>query len=320
MSGSASPILAGLIALALVIGGVWWVATVDQMMRLRVAGAGWRVGAFMNPVRSAVRLLCKESRSTEVPDKPLWLVAPVLLVALVLAALAVMPLAPGVIGADLSVGVVYFTAMFALVMVAVFAAGWGPNSKYPLVAGYRFIGLMLAYEMPFAITIIAVALPAESLALSDIVASQQAILWNVALQPVGFLIYLVCALAVAFWGPFEMIDSADLAGGAELELGGAPLAAWRFGHYALLLATSAFAVPLFLGGGQGPWLTPVAWSVIKVAAVAALLVSVRHWMPRIRLDWFMKVAWVFLIPLSLVNLFLVGLLMLLFPGFFQGSS
>jgi NADH-quinone oxidoreductase subunit H len=218
----------------------------------------------------------------------------------------------------LSVGVVYFTAIFALVMVAVFAAGWGPNSKYPLIAGYRFIGLMLAYEMPFAITIIAVALPAESLALGDIVAAQKAILWNVVLQPVGFLIYLLCALAVAFWGPFDVIDSADLAGGAELEMGGAPLAVWRFGHYALLLATSAFAVPLFLAGGHGPWLPPAFWSVLKVLLVGSVLVALRHLLPRLRLDRFMKVAWIFLIPLSLVNLFLVGLLILLFPGFFGG--
>ena len=321
MSGAFDPWAAPL-ALALVLAGTWWLATVDALVRARVAGAGWRAVALapVDPLRSALRLLLKEARATEVPDSALWRAAPVLLVGTVLAALAVMPLAPDLIGADLSVGVVYFTAMFALAMVAVFAAGWGPNSKYPLIAGYRFIGLMLAYEMPFAITIIAVALPAESLALGDIVAAQKAILWNAILQPVGLLIYLLCALAVAFWGPFEIIDSPDLAGGAELEMGGAPLAAWRFGHYALLLATSAFAVPLFLAGGHGPWLPPAAWSVLKVLLVASLLVSLRHLLPRLRLDWFMKVAWIFLIPLSLVNLFLVGLLMLLFPGFFAGRA
>ncbi|HEX5796170.1 MAG TPA: NADH-quinone oxidoreductase subunit H, partial [Geminicoccaceae bacterium] len=207
MSGAFHP-WAAAVALALVLAGVWWLATVDRLVRTGVAGAGWRAAALapVDPLRSGLRLLFKEARPTEVPDRALWRGAPVLLVGLVLAALAVMPLAPDLIGADLSVGVVYLTAMFALVMVAVFAAGWGPNSKDPLSAGYRFIGLMLAYEMPFAITIIAVALPAESLALGDIVAAQKAILWNVVLQPMGFLIYLVCALAVAFWGPFEVIS------------------------------------------------------------------------------------------------------------------
>ena len=112
---------------------------------------------------------------------------------------------------------------------------------------------------------------------------------------------VVSALAVAFWGPFEMIGSADLAGGVELELSGAPLAVWRFGHYALLLATSAFAVPLFLGGGAGVWLPPEAWSAIKVLTVSGLLVAAGHLLVRRRLDSFMKRAWIALIPLSLAQ-------------------
>ena len=169
MSGTAHSWLALPLILALVPLGVWLLATVDRLAWATRAGSG--IGAaLVAPVRGALRLLFKEFRATERPDQALWLAAPLLLLTLVFAALAVMPLAPGLIGADLSVGVVFFTAMFALVMVAAFAAGWGPNSKYPLSAGYRFIGLMLAYEMPFAITIIAVALPAESLALGEIVA------------------------------------------------------------------------------------------------------------------------------------------------------
>jgi NADH-quinone oxidoreductase subunit H len=303
------------VALALVVGGVWWLATMDSLIMAGIPGDRL-TRSLLAPVRSALRLLLKEQRDTEVPDRLLWYGAPVLLMTAVMAALVVMPLAQGTIGADLSVGVVYFTAMFALVVVAVFAAGWGPDSKYPLIAGYRFIGLMLAYEMPFAITIIAVALPAQSLALGDIVHNQQTVLWNVILQPAGFLVYLVSALGVAFWGPFGMVTSRELAGGVEAEMSGAQLGLWRFGHYALLLAVSAFAVPLFLAGGAGPWLPPWAWSVIKVLLVASLLVATRHLLPRLRLDWFMKMAWIALIPISLVNLFLVGLLMLLFPGFF----
>ena len=306
---------AALGALALVAFGVWFVATVDSLV------GAWRAGgrpgrAAILPLASGARLLRSEFRPTERPDPVLWLGAPVLLVTLVMAALAVMPLAPGVIGADLDVGVVYFTAMFALTTVAAWAVGWGPNSKYPLIAGYRFVGLMLAYEMPFAITIIAVALPAESLSVAAIVAAQKDVIWNALLQPLGFAIYLICAVGVAFWGPFEQVGSADLAGGAELELSGPPLAVWRFGHYALLLATSAFAVPLFLGGDAGPVLPGWLWTLVKVAGVAGVLVATRHLVPRVRLEAFMWTAWVWLIPLALGNLFLVGLIMLLFPGFF----
>lgn len=316
MSALGELILPALAALGLTALGVAWLALVDRLVGAAVAGNGGYGRAIAAPFRSGLRLLFKEFRSTERPDRALWLSAPILLNALVLAALVVMPLSPGAVGADLSVGVVFFTAMFALVMVAAFAAGWGPNSKYPTYAGYRFIGLMLAYEMPFAITIIAVALPAESLSVVAIAESQRVAPWNLVVQPLGFAIYVVSALAVAFWGPFEMIGSADLAGGVELELGGAPLAVWRFGHYALLLATSAFAVPLFLGGGAGAWLPPEAWSAIKVLAVSGLLVAAGHLLVRRRLDSFMKRAWIALIPLSLANLFLVGLLLLVVPGLF----
>jgi hypothetical protein len=134
-------ILAAPVARVLVALGVRWFTTVDRLAAAGVSGFRWRamMAAPLAPIRSGLRLLLKESRRTETPDLLLWRAAPVLLVTLMLAALAVMPLAPGAIGADLSVGVVFFTAMFALAMVAVFAAGWGPNSKYPLIAGYRFI-------------------------------------------------------------------------------------------------------------------------------------------------------------------------------------
>jgi NADH-quinone oxidoreductase subunit H len=319
-AGTVNP-LAPLIALALVLAGVWYLAVVDRLAGALAGGAGWRPrDAVMEPARESLRLLFKESRPTERPDALLWTAAPLLLVALGFAALTVMPLSPALIGADIGVGVVYLTAMIALVLVAVFASGWACNSKYPLLGGFRFVGLGLAYEMPYAITIIAVALPAESLRLGAIVAVQQETLWNALLQPLGFAIYLICALTVAFRAPFDVNQSPDLAGGSELELGGAPLLVWRLGRYVLLLTTSAFAVPLFLGGGAGPWLPDALWTVIKVMIVAGGLTALAHWLGRARLDRFMKIAWVALIPLSLLNLFLVGLVMLVFPGFFAGGT
>jgi NADH-quinone oxidoreductase subunit H len=302
--------MTALAALALVVLGVAWLALVDALL---AAPPGRRTAAVLLPARSVVRHLHKEFRPSEHPDRPLWFAGVLLLPTLALASLTVLPLAPGVIGADLSVGVVFFTAMFALTLMAAFWAGWGPNSKYPLIAGYRFVGLMLAYEMPLAITIIAVALPAESLALGTIVERQQAGLWNLALQPLGFLIYLVCALAVPFWGPFNVVNAPELAGGVRAELSGGPQLVWRFGQYALLLALAAFAVPLFLAGGAGPWLPPWAWSILKILLMGALLVWLGRRIPRIPLPWFMERAWVVLIPLSLLNLFLVGLLILIWP-------
>jgi NADH-quinone oxidoreductase subunit H len=301
---------AALVALGLVVLGVVWLALLESLIG---AAPGRRGAALVDCVRTGWRHLYKEFRPTERPDRPLWLAGPLLLLTLSLAAMTVLPLSPELVGADLSVGVVFLTAMFALTLAAAFWTGWGPNSKYPLISSYRFVGLMLAYEMPLAITIIAVALPAESLSVSTIVATQQQGLWNVVLQPLGLLIYLICALAVPFWGPFNLVNAPELAGGARAELAGAPLLVWRFGQYALLLALAAFAVPLFFAGGAGPWLPAWAWSVLKILLMGALLVWLGWRLPRVRLEWFMDRAWVVLIPLSLANLFLVGLLILLWP-------
>ena len=304
--------LAPPLALVLVILGVAWLAWVN-----RLAGdlARGRVGleTLIGPPREMLRDLHKEFRLTERPDLPLWLGAPLLLLTLTMASLTVLPLSPDWVGADSSVGVVFFTAMFALTLVAAYWAGWGPNSKYPLIAGYRFVGLMLAYEMPLAITVIAVALPAESLSVSSIAATQQAAYWNALTQPLGLVIYLLCALAVPFWGPFNVVNAPELAGGALVELSGAPKLLWRFGQYALLLTTSAFAVPLFFGGGAGPWWPAPVWSLVKIALVSGFLVALGHGLGRLRLDRFMWWAWVVLIPLSLLNLFLIGLLILIWP-------
>lgn len=304
---------AAMMALLLVLIGIAALAMLDALLRARLAHQPWRGGVLTRPFRQAFRSIFKEFRPTEHPDLALWLAAPVLLLSAVMAALAVMPLSPDWIGADLRVGIVFFTAQFALVSAAVYLAGWGPNSKYPLIAGYRFIGLMLAYEMPWAITIIAVALPASSLQLGAIVAAQGH-LWNVILQPLGFVLYLICALGIAFWGPLNLVTSSDLAGGVKAELSGAPLLVWRLGHYGLLLAVSAFAVPLFLGGAAGPWLPGPLWTVLKTLLIATLLLWISHRLPHIELEQFMKWAWILLIPLALLNIFLVGGMLLLWPG------
>lgn len=306
--------LAGPAALGLVALGVWLLAAFETALAARAAGTRPGPAALLAPLAAGALHLRREFRPTEHPDLALWLAAPVLLLTLTLTALSVLPLAPGWAGAQLPIGLVFFTAQFALVIPAVFLAGWAPNSKYPQLAGYRFVGLFLAYEMPFAITLIATALPAGSLALPDIVAAQHTGVWNVLTQPLGFVVYLLCVLGIAFYGPLDVVSRADLAGGVEAELSGAPLGLWRFARRALLLASAAFGAVLFLGGGAGPLLPAWLWTLLKTGALAALLVWVRVRVPVLALERVMAWAWVALIPLSLVNLFVLGLLVLCFPG------
>lgn len=291
------------------------VALATAAAALDAAGAaladGRRVGVtvLLDPLREAVRLLAKQRATTTLPEATGWRIGSAMVLIVPVLASAVVPLAPGVVLSDLSIGIVWWTAFMALLWVALYLVGWGGNAAYPLVAGYRFIAQALAYEMPLAITIVTVGLIAESLRVGAIVQAQAG-LWYVVWMPVGFAVYLVAAAALSFWGPFATPVAADVAGGVTAELAGADRLVFAVGRYVVLAAAAAFAVPVFLGGGAGPLLPPAAWTVIKTATVLALLVAARWRLPLLRMDRFEEVAWVVLIPATLVQLFVVCVIVL----------
>lgn len=275
------------------------------------AAEGRRVSAteLGTPLREAARLLLCQRRTTVAADTVVWRFGASAVAVLAFLAAAVVPIAgPAVV--DLHVGVVWWTAVMALLWVAVYLVGWGVNSAYALIGGYRYVAQALAYEMPLAITVITVAVAAESLRVGDVVAAQQR-LWFVLWMPVGFAIYLACAVALAFWGPFDTPVGRDLAGGAVVELSGVDRLVLLAGRYLVLVVAAAFAVPMFLGGGAGPLLPDWLWSLLKTVAVVALLVTAKWRLPTIRMDRFEEFAWVVLIPVALVQLFGVCVVVLL---------
>jgi len=293
------------------LGLLAWIAVVlNGVVGAVLAGRSPGAAHLAAPGRDAMRLLLKARSTTPLPDALLWRFGVVIVFTVPLLAAAVIPLAPGVAVADLSVGVVWWTALMALLWVGVFLVGWGANSAYPLVGGYRFIAQALAYEMPLAIVVITVGLLAGSLQLSRIVAMQAEGLWFAAWAPVAFLVYLMAASAQAFWGPFSTPVASDLAGGVKAELAGVDRLVFMIGRYLALVVAAAFAVPLFLGGHHGPLLPGWLWIVVKTLGVLALLVAGRWLWPRVRLDRFEEFAWVVLIPLTLMQLFVVGALVL----------
>jgi NADH-quinone oxidoreductase subunit H len=231
----------------------------------------------------------------------------VLLVAAAMASLAT-PLGRWVV-ADLDVGVVWFNAMEIVAWAAVWLAGWGPNSAFALIGGYRFVAQGLAYELPHMFALTTVAIGAGSLRVADIVAAQQD-LWFVVWQPVAFLAYLVSVLAMSFSRPFDQATGADLAGGARAELSGVDRLVLVTGQKVLLVSGAAMAVPLFLGGGAGPVLPDWLWSLVKTAAVLALLVWAGRRTPTIRVERFMEVAWMVLIPATLLQALFVSIVVI----------
>jgi NADH-quinone oxidoreductase subunit H len=266
------------------------------------------LGAALAPLREVARLLGQQRRRTFMADLLLQRVGIFGLVTAALLASVVLPLGGRAV-VDPAVGIVWFNAMEVCVWGALWLTGWGPNSVYPLVGGYRFVAQGLAYELPHMFALITVALGAGSLRVGDVVRAQQG-LWFAVWMPVAFVIYLISAVAMAFWGPMNQAIGHDIAGGVTAELSGPDRLIFQAGRYALLAVAAAAAVPLFLGGGGGPLLPPWLWTLLKTVAVLAALVWARHRLPTIRMDRFMWVSWMVLIPAALAQLLVVGIVVL----------
>ncbi len=226
-------------------------------------------------------------------------------------AFAVLPLAPGLIITNLATGALFVNAALAYVMVALLMAGWGPDGAYAMVGGWRFLGQLIAYSMLIVMPITAVAMRAESLMTTEVVGSQST-LWNTLYQPVGLVVFAVAAMAVCFLPPFDLPTApGELAGGVAAEYTGWRLAVFRLAR-ALLVVTLAAAITVFyLGGWFGPVLPPWAWSAIKTLVVAAAMLLVGRYVPRLREEHLLAWCWKYGIPLALFNIFYVGVLLLL---------
>jgi NADH-quinone oxidoreductase subunit H len=293
---------------AVMCAGVYLVAVVDQLVFSLIARTSPRE-LFLGPLRAVAAAAVQRPSATERPDVQAWWFAPALLLGLAAVALAVVPFGPETAVADSRSGFVIFAAAVAFVMVAVYLHGWAANSMPSLIGGYRFIALALSYQIPFLLALLATALPAESLAVGEIVRAQEP-LWNVVRQPLGLPIYLVVGVGVAFWGPLNLPDARDVGGGTEIEVSGAPLLLWRVARAAMLVSIAAMGAAAWLGGWFGPWLPGPAWMALKTVLILVVLVSSRHLFARVRLEQFVTVAWAVLIPLALVDVFVSGVLLL----------
>lgn len=272
------------------------------------AGRAVPSGTVLQPVREAARLLVVRRRRTRHPDALLWRVGGGTLFVTAVLAAAVVPIgdAPVVRSA---VGVVWFNAAETLLWAALWLTGWGANSVAGLIGGYRFLAQALAYELPMMLALITAALGAGSLDVVQVATAQED-LWFVVWMPVAFVVFLVAALALSFWGPFSQPVGSDAAGGVLAELSGVDRLAVLVGRYAWLAAAAGMSVPLFLGGGAGPLLPSWLWWLAKTLAVLAVLVWARWRWPVVRVDRFEEIAWVVLLPAIVVQALVVSLVVI----------
>jgi NADH-quinone oxidoreductase subunit H len=269
----------------------------------RHLGLGRRAGAVL---WETARLLRQRRRTTVSPDALLWRVgtASPLVVAFLMA--VVIPVA-GWSVADPVVGVVWFNALDVALWLTLWSAGWGANSAYAMIGGYRFLAQALGYELPLMFALTAPAVAAGSLRVGDVVAAQHG-MWFVVWMPVAFLAFLGAVAGFSLWGPLAYPAGREIAGGVLAEPSGVDRLVLLAGRYALLAAGSGMATALFLGGGSGPLLPGWLWSVLKTAVVLAALVAVRGRLPVLRADRVMGLAWLVVLPLVLVQLLVVSVL------------
>lgn len=312
---SALPPLLAVAVVGGVLGvGVCALVLLDSALGAVVAGTGRGLRALGGETVGRAALAWRQRGSlTERPDVALWLLAPGLYGACAAVAVAVVPLADGVAVADVRTGVVVFGAVEVLTMVAVYLHGWSANSYLSLIGGYRFVAMVLSTLLVSMFVLIAAALPAQSLAFGAIVADQAG-LWNIIRQPLGLPLWLAVGLATTFWGPCNLADATDLAGGTAAETSGLHRLAWAAARRAMLVAYAVVGAAVLLGGHHGPWLAGWLWMALKSLAVLVLLLVVGHLVGRWRAERVVTVAWTVLLPLSFVHLVQVGVLALATRG------
>ncbi|MBW6390897.1 complex I subunit 1 family protein [Billgrantia antri] len=295
-------ILPWLLAWLMVGLGAYLVAVLDRLLATGSARDG---SVWLAPLASAAWLMTQQATTTEAPDAPAWRLAPALYLALAATGLALVPWSPTLVGVDLATSLVLWGSLEALATVVIFLHGWSANAHLALIGAYRYVALGLSYLLISMFVLIGVALPAESLRLTEVVAAQTS-LWHVVSQPLGLPLFLMVGLGLTFWGPLDLADSTDLSGGTAVERSGPPRLVWALARAAMLVAFSAIAATAFLGGWLGPWLPGPAWLLIKSLAVLVALLWLGRRLPRFAPERCVTLMWVVLLPLSFIDLIWAG--------------
>jgi NADH-quinone oxidoreductase subunit H len=270
-----------------------------------------RVGPFgiLQSIADALKLLSKEIFIPPFADTRFYLLAPVLVATSVLVSFVVVPIGPGLSwAADLNVAVLFVLAMSSINAYGVFLGGWSSNSKYPLIGSVRAIAQLISYELSLALAVMGVVLLSGSFSMSGIVEAQK--VPYALLQPVGFLIFLICGVAETHRLPFDLPEAEnELTAGFNTEYGGMIFALFFLGEYMGMLLIAALTTTLFLGGWRGPFLpwAGVLWFALKTGGVVLVFYWLRTSLPRLRYDQLIAFGWKFLLPLALVNIMVTAL-------------
>jgi NADH-quinone oxidoreductase subunit H len=298
--------------LAMVMGFIWFERRAIAIMQARLGPN--RVGPFglLQPVADVLKLLTKEDVVPAKGDRWVHWLAPVVAVAPMLMIFAVVPFQGGALLADLNIGILYVVAISSVTTVGVFMAGWSSNNKYSLLGAMRQVASVVSYEIPVVLSLVGVILLTGSLSLTQIVQAQD--IPFILLQPLGFLLFFIGALAEINRAPFDLMEAdSEIVAGFNTEYSGMKWGLLFLAEYGEALAISAIVTTLFLGGWRGPLLPPWLWFLVKVGLVFFVIIWIRATLPRVRIDQLMALAWKFLFPLAILNLLITAAEILAWP-------
>ena len=294
------PLLLGVVMALYADRKIW--AAVQKRRGPNVVGP---YGLFQVPA-DGLKFIFKEIILPDGSDKTVFLIAPIITLALSIAAWAVVPVQAGVVLANINVGVLYIFAISSLGAYGILMAGWSSNSKYPFFGALRSAAQMVSYEVSIGFVIITVLLCVGSLNLTEIVMAQKTMWFFIPLFPM-FIVFFISALAETNRPPFDLPEAeSELVAGYQTEYSGMPFVLFLFGEYINILLMCAMTTILFLGG----WLPPIdiyplnavpgfVWFLLKVTFVFYLFAMVKAFVPRYRYDQLMRLGWKVFLPLSL---------------------
>ena len=258
-----------------------------------------------------LKLFFKEDWIPPLADKFVFVIAPAIVVVTVLLSFVVIPFAPGVIVADMNIGILFFLAMSSMCAYSIILGGWASNNKYSLLGAMRGAAQMISYEVFMGLAVMGVVLQAGSFSLHTIVEAQRG-LWFIVPQFVGFVIFLIAGIAETHRLPFDIPEAeSELIAGFHSEYSGMKFGMFFVGEYLGIMLISCVITCLYFGGWMGPdFLPPLVWFIIKMFAFISLFILLRASLPRPRYDQLMEYGWKVLFPLTLVNLLITAAIIL----------
>lgn len=291
-------------------------------------------GGLFQPLADGLKSFFKEEITPNTSDKLLFIAAPCIFMCTALMGYIIMPWGPDLLIngrnfslqiADLNIGILYFFGVASLGVYGIMIGGWASNNKFALFGSIRASSQMISYELAMGLSIVPLVMMNGSLSLRDIVEGQANGMWNFWLQPVSFLIFLVCAFAETNRAPFDLPETeSELNSGYLIEYSSMKMALFLFGEYVAMFVSSALISSLFFGGYKFPWVEnlDISQNAAAVLGICFLFAKtfffifffmwVRWTLPRFRFDQLMGLGWKVFIPLAILNILVTGVVLTYF--------